>query len=603
MIPRAHWLSADHPPGSPGSKIYTSKRTGVGVWSPKSLAYDAGTDPPTNPAGFNPATMGIEAFSAARIPDPNDDPGLILNLDDTSVVLGLSVYSLINNTIPPQVMEVDVAMFLKDYFSICQGAFWSTGAWWSIQIVDIFAAPTTLRVYRSPDRVTWTAQDVANEPKPWFGSNSVCWDGDDLSDDKIHCIYADAALSLNWSLVEFDMATGTWGAPHDPVALVYNVFLPRVHQMVFSAATGDVFILYHNSHFGFPPNIDLGVKYAFLVAGVWTTDIFIDPNQPAGPSASQLLLDPNDTTVHYIFIPSSFGGPETPGQYVRIDLGGALSNAANFMLFNGVAWSAGYAYFCGHSIIDAATGSIIIPYAEPINPAVDSSRRPSVFVGTPLAAPVWTSENIDPDPMVAGPALFVGFGAEPPAPAPVAPAMQGGSRRMHVLVPNAYDACLHQDLSLYRRYRPRKACCEVSLYYDLTWVRAPKSAQPFRKTNAIPTPLAASGDVVVLDFQVPQGYDGLIAGLFNVYTGPGFLEGNGDIQWRLLINKVYAIHLGLVLVTLGSQAQSYPVLGGIEVQSGTHIQYIVNVPNLSGGILPLNSQIVCGLEGLFYARQ
>lgn len=174
---------------------------------------------------------------------------------------------------------------------------------------------------------------------------------------------------------------------------------------------------------------------------------------------------------------------------------------------------------------------------------------------------------------------------------------------MHVLVPNTFDACLYQDVAIHRKYRPSKACCEVSLYYDFNWVRAPKAATPFRKTGAVPTPLAISGDVVVLDFQVPVGYDGVIAGIFNTYTGPGFLEGNGDIQWRLLINKVYAIHLGLVLVTLGSQAASYPVFGGIEVQSGTRIQYIVNVPNLSGGILPINSRIVCGLEGLFYARQ
>jgi hypothetical protein len=119
--------------------------------------------------------------------------------------------------------------------------------------------------------------------------------------------------------------------------------------------------------------------------------------------------------------------------------------------------------------------------------------------------------------------------------------------------------------------------------------------------EVVQAPLAI-GDVEVLNFEVPPGYDGLIAGLFNVYTGPGFQDGNGDIEWRLLINRTYAVHLGRIMVSLGGQDQPYPVDGGIFIQSGTRIRYIVNVPNLSGGILPLASQIVCGLEGLFYAR-
>ncbi len=179
---------------------------------------------------------------------------------------------------------------------------------------------------------------------------------------------------------------------------------------------------------------------------------------------------------------------------------------------------------------------------------------------------------------------------------------QGGFRRMVVLIPNEFDHALKRELALHLANRPQKACNVPILWRDINWVRAPADYIPFRKVAAIPTPLAASGDVEVLNFEVPQGYDGLIAGLFNVYTGPGFREGNGDIEWRLIINRTYAIHLGRVMVTLGSRQQCYPVDGGIFIQSGTHIRYIVNVPNLSGGILPLATQIVCGLEGLFYAR-
>jgi hypothetical protein len=134
-------------------------------------------------------------------------------------------------------------------------------------------------------------------------------------------------------------------------------------------------------------------------------------------------------------------------------------------------------------------------------------------------------------------------------------------------------------------------------------VRAPLAHHPFRKVGTVPTPLAATGDVEVLAFQVPHGYDGVIAGLVNLYTGPGFQDGSGDLEWRLAINRVYATHLGQVLVTLGSQQQPFTVDGGIPVQSGTWVRYLVAAPNLSGAILPLVSQIVCEVEGLFYARQ
>jgi hypothetical protein len=188
------------------------------------------------------------------------------------------------------------------------------------------------------------------------------------------------------------------------------------------------------------------------------------------------------------------------------------------------------------------------------------------------------------------------------APAANPPSVTQGSRRMSVLIPNRYDNCLDRLAAAYNARAPYRYCCPLRAYREINQVRAPADALPFRKTAAVPTPLAATGDVVVLAFQVPCGYDGVIAGLWHLYTGPGFGEGDGDIEWRLMVNRVYATRLGRVLVTLGSRALSYPVDGGIPVQSGNLVQYIVAVPNLSGGILPLASQIVCGVEGLFYAR-
>jgi hypothetical protein len=272
--------------------------------------------------------------------------------------------------------------------------------------------------------------------------------------------------------------------------------------------------------------------------------------------------------------------------------------------------------FAGGFVSVAAAGANSLTVVDVNNPAapevVGTVASGTIPIAVPGAAMAYLSppfmDVVDPMLLIAmlgGGDTYYWFSVAGPPPPPGTPfqPLTQGSRRMHMLIPNRWDACLDRDVKINQLAGPQRSCCHDMAYSDIENVRAPANSIPFRKVNAIPTPLAASGDVIVLDFQVPQGYDGLVSGCFNAYTGPGFQEGNGDIEWRILINKVYAVQLGRILVTLGSRAQSYPIDGGIQIQSGQRIQYIVNVPNLSGGILPLASQVVCGLEGLFYARQ
>jgi hypothetical protein len=174
---------------------------------------------------------------------------------------------------------------------------------------------------------------------------------------------------------------------------------------------------------------------------------------------------------------------------------------------------------------------------------------------------------------------------------------------MVVLVPNYWDHSLWKEVDPARQIPARSVCCVRDPNDHFKWVRLPKGAIEFRKVGAIPTPLAAAGDVLVLRFTIPMGYDGVIHGLTQHYTGPGFLEGNGDIEWRLKINRTYAQYLGNVLVSLGSLSETHPLDDGIPVYSLQQVEYIVNVPNGSGGILPVNTQIVCACTGFFWPRK
>ena len=190
-----------------------------------------------------------------------------------------------------------------------------------------------------------------------------------------------------------------------------------------------------------------------------------------------------------------------------------------------------------------------------------------------------------------------------PAPAVTTVTQTGGTKRMVILVPNKYDHCLYDARGKSARIPHKSKCC-IDPYVDFeNWSQVPAGATAFRKSAGIATPAPVDGDVVVLDFYVPYGYDGYINGNSHVYTGPGFVEGSGDIIWRIRVSNVYVRHLGNVVVTLGSIVQTHPIEDGIHLRSRSRVQYIVNVPNLSGGILIGASRIVCVLEGWFVPRR
>lgn len=338
----------------------------------------------------------------------------------------------------------------------------------------------------------------------------------------------------------------------------------------------------------------------------------VDVTNPAAPVVTGSVADGNLDGASSVALAGNLAyvAAQNVGYLAVVDV---TNPAAPVVLGTVPCDSAGVAVLGNHAYV--ATG-VNLAVVDVTNPAVPLVVGAVVIATHPVAVPGAAMSYLSPpfmdvvDPMLlvsmlGGTGSYYWFsiaGPPPPPGTPFQPLTQG-SRRMHVLVPNRFDGCLAADVLKQQNAKPLIGCCRPEIVQNIGWVKASGNSVPFRKVAAIPTPLAASGDVQVLEFQVPTGYDGLISGLFHLYTGPGFMTGSGDIEWRIKVNKTYAVHLGQILVTLGSQRGAYSIDGGIPVQSGQRIQYIVNAPNLSGGLLPLNSQIVCGLEGLFYARQ
>jgi hypothetical protein len=172
-----------------------------------------------------------------------------------------------------------------------------------------------------------------------------------------------------------------------------------------------------------------------------------------------------------------------------------------------------------------------------------------------------------------------------------------------VTEPNAASKCLDREQALYeliiRKGGLQKLCC-VSQYKYATppWLKMPGEGRQYQEIDSIPLPANDGLNHVVTQFVVPTGYDGVITSIANFYTGVGFVEGSGDLVWRLLIARRWARNLGNIDTTLGSLTSPCPLFrGGIRVFSDQLITYYVNVPVASALV---GGRVVCGVFGWFY---
>lgn len=180
--------------------------------------------------------------------------------------------------------------------------------------------------------------------------------------------------------------------------------------------------------------------------------------------------------------------------------------------------------------------------------------------------------------------------------------VHGGCRPM-----NEFDFCLLREMSKWKRIRPLPVCSVPKdlwgvLPWEPEWGSLPALAVPFRKIQSIVTPAAAAGDQVVSQLIVPQGYDGILAGVYWRYNGIGFIEGSGDIFWRIQVNMRFVKDLSNVGFTLGSSTSPLPMTEGQLLQSRQRVSVIVNVPDVSGMIQVGTSTITGGLFGFFWPK-
>ena len=171
-----------------------------------------------------------------------------------------------------------------------------------------------------------------------------------------------------------------------------------------------------------------------------------------------------------------------------------------------------------------------------------------------------------------------------------------------------YDWCLYKEMDRWRRIHVQMPCSVPRDLWDaLPWseeqASLPALARSFRPVSGIITPAPAAGDTPVITLHVPHGWDAILAGFYWRYNGLNFIEGSGDIFWRIRINQRFVKDLGNVGFTLGSPATPMPMTeGGQLLQTRQTVQILVNVPNISGTIQVGASRITAGLFGFFWPK-
>ena len=128
------------------------------------------------------------------------------------------------------------------------------------------------------------------------------------------------------------------------------------------------------------------------------------------------------------------------------------------------------------------------------------------------------------------------------------------------------------------------------------WIVPPSGADPFDET-AVATIGAIGAIVTIVSFPVPYGYDGVIKRFYNNYIGSNYVDGSGDLVWRILADGRPIKNFGNIITQMGS-ANTPRLTDGIRVYSGQVITYVVL--HAANGLL--TDQSSASLAGYFYPR-
>jgi hypothetical protein len=208
----------------------------------------------------------------------------------------------------------------------------------------------------------------------------------------------------------------------------------------------------------------------------------------------------------------------------------------------------------------------------------------------------------------------------PPNPAnPITPNVPPMRSQMYGA--NVWDNCLSRDLS---QWMNLLACGGIEhnypggrgYYQTPPWISMPPDGRRFRPIGSqplsafqVPGPGFNGLDTIVLQERVPLGYDGVITEIIFEFTGTGFVDGSGDISWRLASDYLvdpagtggrFLRDHGNVQVSIGSFQFPSPIpRGGLRVYSWDLVSVYAAVAPAAA---IANGNIIAGISGWYWPR-
>lgn len=175
--------------------------------------------------------------------------------------------------------------------------------------------------------------------------------------------------------------------------------------------------------------------------------------------------------------------------------------------------------------------------------------------------------------------------------------------------PTAANLCLERIArvwgSIYEAGGPARYCnpADPMTCGAEPWKQMPAAGKRFQKTGSIPRPGVEGTDFLVLSFLVPDAWDGVLVTITNQWDGAGFVDGSGDLRWRLMIDNQWVKDLHDVRIVLGRLENPYELEGaGYRLQSHQQVRYFVQLGPGALGRLDPNGRITCACSGWFYPR-
>jgi len=135
-------------------------------------------------------------------------------------------------------------------------------------------------------------------------------------------------------------------------------------------------------------------------------------------------------------------------------------------------------------------------------------------------------------------------------------------------------------------------------YLQFPWIYPPPGFQPFDPVIAIPTPAIGAGEAVVVSIQCPIAFDGVVRYISCNYTGQNFIQGSGDLIWRVKLDGRPVKNYGNLVSEMGTISQPRTTFG-IVFQSGQILQITITNVNQTPGA---GTNIICSANGYYWPR-